>query len=121
MYLLHVSFLANFIGRALNTPREDLYLIDPPAHALHKPISPNKITLAGDSAGGGLCLSLLTILRDLSRPLPAGAVLISPWVDLTHSFPSILSNVETVDLAVLFFSPLTHHPIGHYSRTWVFI
>ena len=34
-------------------------------------------------------LSLLTILRDQGLPLPAGAVLISPWVDLTHSFPSL--------------------------------
>lgn len=27
--------------------------------------------------------------------MPAGAVLISPWVDLTHSFPSIMGNTET--------------------------
>ena len=29
------------------------------------------------------------VLRDQGIPLPAGAVLISPWVDLTHSFPSL--------------------------------
>lgn len=29
------------------------------------------------------------ILRDRGIPLPAGAILISPWVDLTHSFPSV--------------------------------
>lgn len=28
-------------------------------------------------------------LRDQGIPLPAGAILISPWVDLTHSFPSV--------------------------------
>ncbi|CZR66091.1 related to acetyl-hydrolase [Phialocephala subalpina] len=50
---------------------------------------PSTIVVAGDSAGGGLCLSLLIILRDAGLPLPAGASLISPWVDLTHSFPSI--------------------------------
>jgi acetyl esterase/lipase len=50
---------------------------------------PNTIVLAGDSAGAGMVLSLLVILRDQSIPLPAGAVLISPWVDLTHSFPSV--------------------------------
>jgi acetyl esterase/lipase len=33
--------------------------------------------------------SMLVILRDQGLPLPAGAVLISPWVDLTHSFPSV--------------------------------
>ena len=32
------------------------------------------------------------ILRDQGIPLPAGAVLISPWVDLTHSFPSLNSD-----------------------------
>ncbi|KAK4229371.1 hypothetical protein QBC38DRAFT_453382 [Podospora fimiseda] len=50
---------------------------------------PNTIILAGDSAGGGMILSLMIILRDQGIPLPAGAVLISPWVDLTHSFPSV--------------------------------
>lgn len=38
---------------------------------------------------------MLTVLRDLGQPLPAGAVLISPWVDLTHSFPSIHTNTAT--------------------------
>src|SRR5947209_9621140 len=32
---------------------------------------------------------MLVILRDRGLPLPAVAVLISPWVDLTHSFPSV--------------------------------
>ncbi|KAG5652411.1 hypothetical protein H0H81_005059 [Sphagnurus paluster] len=73
----------------------NFYLIEPPPGALHKPIPPSKIVLAGDSAGGGLCLTMLTILRDLGLPMPAGAVLISPWVDLTHSFPSILENSKT--------------------------
>ncbi|PSR78655.1 hypothetical protein BD289DRAFT_456196 [Coniella lustricola] len=50
---------------------------------------PNTIVLAGDSAGGGMILSLLVIMRDQGIPLPAGAVLISPWCDLTHSFPSV--------------------------------
>jgi acetyl esterase/lipase len=50
---------------------------------------PNTIILAGDSAGGGMVLSLLVTLRNRGIPLPAGAVLISPWVDLTHSFPSV--------------------------------
>ncbi|KPI45982.1 AB hydrolase superfamily protein C4A8.06c [Cyphellophora attinorum] len=51
--------------------------------------SPSEIVLAGDSAGGGMVVSMLCILRDQGLPLPAGAVLISPWVDLTHSFPSV--------------------------------
>ncbi|KAF2680771.1 alpha/beta-hydrolase [Lentithecium fluviatile CBS 122367] len=50
---------------------------------------PSTVILAGDSAGGGMVLSMLVTLRDQGIPLPAGAVLISPWVDLTHSFPSL--------------------------------
>ncbi|KAF4601981.1 hypothetical protein EYR40_005182 [Pleurotus pulmonarius] len=73
----------------------NMYLIDPPASALHKPVDPSKIVFAGDSAGAALCLTTLTILRDMGLPLPAGAVLISPWVDLTHSFPSVMANSET--------------------------
>ncbi|KAJ7714315.1 alpha/beta-hydrolase [Mycena maculata] len=72
-----------------------IYLIRPPPDALHKAIPASKIVLAGDSAGGGLCLSTLSILRDMGIPMPAGCVLISPWVDLTHSFPSVMENTET--------------------------
>lgn len=32
---------------------------------------------------------MLVILRNLHIEMPAGAILISPWVDLTHSFPSV--------------------------------
>jgi acetyl esterase/lipase len=35
---------------------------------------------------------MLVILRDRNIPLPAGAILISPWVDLTHSFPSVAGD-----------------------------
>ena len=41
------------------------------------------IVLAGDSAGGGLACSLLLTLRAQGLPLPAGAVLLCPGVDLT--------------------------------------
>ncbi|EKM59247.1 uncharacterized protein PHACADRAFT_87660 [Phanerochaete carnosa HHB-10118-sp] len=71
------------------------YLTEPPAGALHKPVPPSKIVIAGDSAGGGLCLVALTVLRDMGCEQPAGAVLISPWVDLTHSFPSVMKNTAT--------------------------
>ena len=55
---------------------------------------PSEIILAGDSAGGGMVVSILCILRDQGVPLPAGAILISPWVDLTHSFPSLVGSNE---------------------------
>ncbi|OCH89858.1 alpha/beta-hydrolase [Obba rivulosa] len=72
-----------------------LFLIDPPAGSLHRPVKPAHIVVAGDSAGGGLCLALLQVLRDAGLPLPAGGVLISPWCDLTHAFPSIHTNTAT--------------------------
>ncbi|ORY34887.1 Alpha/Beta hydrolase protein [Naematelia encephala] len=65
-----------------------LYLIDPPPNA-HHPILPTSIILMGDSAGAGMVISLLVIIREMNLPMPAGASLISPWVDLTHSMPSI--------------------------------
>jgi acetyl esterase/lipase len=45
-------------------------------------VSPRRAVLAGDSAGGGLSLATLVVLRGRGEPMPAGAALISPWVDL---------------------------------------
>ena len=94
-----------------------LYLVKPPPDAKHRPVHPKNIIIGGDSAGGGLVLALLQILRDTEGlELPAGAVLISPvcgrgigrglvdyaqWSDMTHSFPSLLKNTATVGLQLL--------------------
>ena len=43
------------------------------------------IILAGDSAGGGLVMSLCFLLRQRKRKLPCGIVAMSPWTDLTKS------------------------------------
>ncbi|EAU92583.1 esterase [Coprinopsis cinerea okayama7 len=51
-------------------------------------IPPENIIVAGDSAGGGLSLALLLYLRDNEYPLPSGAILMSPWCDLTLSCES---------------------------------
>ncbi|KAF9026049.1 alpha/beta-hydrolase [Hymenopellis radicata] len=72
-----------------------LYLINPPPEAKHRPVKPSQIIIAGDSAGGGLSLALLQVIRDLGLPAPAGGVLISPWSDLTHSFPSVHLSTDT--------------------------
>lgn len=72
-----------------------LFLIRPPEGALHRPVKPSSITIMGDSAGGGLSMALLQVIRDTGLPAPAGAVLISPWCDFTHSFPSIHTNGPT--------------------------
>jgi len=49
---------------------------------------PGNIIIAGESAGGGLCLAILLALKDRAIPLPAAAVAISPWTDLTCSSDS---------------------------------
>ena len=49
---------------------------------LDQGVAPVKIAIAGDSAGGGLTLALMTRVRDAREPLPACAWLVSPWVDL---------------------------------------
>ncbi|KAL1921830.1 uncharacterized protein VTP21DRAFT_10472 [Calcarisporiella thermophila] len=72
-----------------------LYLISPPEDLGLKPIDPKNILIMGDSAGGGLTFALLLTLRDSGLPLPAGAACMSPWVDLSHSFPSIMENAST--------------------------
>jgi epsilon-lactone hydrolase len=51
-----------------------------------------RIVLGGDSAGGGLALALLLSLREAGDPLPAGAVLFSPWTDLAATGDSITRN-----------------------------
>jgi epsilon-lactone hydrolase len=50
------------------------------------------IVIAGDSAGGGLALATLVALRDAGGPLPAGAVLYSPWTDLATTGASLRGN-----------------------------
>ncbi|RIB25295.1 Alpha/Beta hydrolase protein [Gigaspora rosea] len=69
-----------------------LYLTNPPKDAGFSAINPKQIVIMGDSAGGGLTIATLLALRDSGLPMVAGAVGWSPWVDLTHSMPSILSK-----------------------------
>jgi acetyl esterase/lipase len=53
-----------------------------------------QIIVAGDSAGGGLALGLLLSLKAAGIPQPAGAVLLSPWADLTHSGESMTTQAQ---------------------------
>lgn len=64
-------------------------------------ISPSKVILAGDSAGGNLVATTLLQLKDRKKdddtpplPLPAGAALLCPWVDLTaQDFPALHDTI----------------------------
>ncbi|HAC60102.1 MAG TPA: alpha/beta hydrolase [Rhodobiaceae bacterium] len=46
-------------------------------------VEPKAIALGGDSAGGGLTVATLLAARDEGLPMPAAAIAISPWTDLT--------------------------------------
>ena len=53
---------------------------------------PACMAVAGDSAGGGLVVAALVAIRQRGLPLPAAAVCLSPWVDLTLSSRSVQST-----------------------------
>lgn len=62
-------------------------------HLLHvERIDPSRLVIAGDSAGGGLVLSLALALRDAGDPLPAALVTFSPWTDLAATGASLEEN-----------------------------
>ena len=53
-------------------------------HVLLGEADPASIVVSGDSAGGGLALALVLAMRDAGDRLPAGCILMSPWLDLTR-------------------------------------
>lgn len=58
-------------------------------------VHPSSIVVAGDSAGGGLAMGLLVRLRSEGLPMPSGAMLFSPYLDLEHTGWSIRANART--------------------------
>ena len=54
-----------------------------------------RIAVVGDSAGGGLAMTLLLRLRAAGDELPGSVGLISPWLDLTCSAPAITANAAS--------------------------
>ena len=50
------------------------------------------VSVAGDSAGGGLALALLLRARDEGLPTPACAACFSPWADLAGTGASVRAN-----------------------------
>ncbi|KDE05365.1 hypothetical protein MVLG_04277 [Microbotryum lychnidis-dioicae p1A1 Lamole] len=102
----------------------------------HLSIDPSKIVLGGDSAGGNLAM---TFLLHLARPCkqvtviewlgpvpgrPAGAFLVSPWVDMMSERPSrcstnydMLSNTWTRRSALEYIGSL-HAVSAVYEPSW---
>lgn len=55
---------------------------------------PTQIAFGGDSAGGGLTLAALVAIRDEGLPMPACAVVLSPWTDLEVTGPTARERAE---------------------------
>ncbi len=64
-------------------------------------IAPERIALAGDSAGANIVLAALITLRDAGEPLPAAVVCISPPTDLTGASESLASRARLDPLVSL--------------------
>ncbi|HEX4059779.1 MAG TPA: alpha/beta hydrolase [Streptosporangiaceae bacterium] len=56
---------------------------------------PDSIVVSGDSAGAGLALALAVALRDGGQELPAGCILLSPWLDLGRDRRAIPALVRS--------------------------
>lgn len=63
-------------------------------YLLSKGYTPEQICLCGESAGGGLIYALCLRLKERDLPLPCGIIAISPWVDLTASGESYITNKD---------------------------
>ena len=55
-------------------------------------VTPERMAVMGDSAGGGLALALALRLRDEGLPLPSAVVAMSPWTDLALTGQSLHRN-----------------------------
>jgi monoterpene epsilon-lactone hydrolase len=58
-------------------------------------IDPSRIVVAGDSAGGGMTIAMMIMLREAGEALPGCACCISPWVDLEMTGISMSTKAAT--------------------------
>ncbi|MGW0578479.1 alpha/beta hydrolase [Streptomyces sp. NPDC002920] len=71
-------------------PAEDVYagLLWTVEHAEELGVDPERIVIAGASAGGGLTAALALLLRDRGGPRPLGQLLLCPMLDDRNDTPS---------------------------------
>ena len=74
-------------------------------------ISPRRIVVAGDSAGGGLAVALAVSLRDDGVPLPAAIACMSPWADLELTGESLRTRASVDPICSL---EESQFHAGHY-------
>jgi acetyl esterase/lipase len=78
---------------------------------LAQEIAPEQIVAAGDSAGAGLALAVALAARDQHLPPLAGCVMISAWVDMALTAPSITSRANVDPLQS---RAVMEHCIGYF-------
>ncbi len=71
--------------------------------------------LAGESAGGGLTLALLLALKQHELPMPAAAVAMSPWTDLTCSSDSYHTKNKVSPAPLDSWTVFSKHYIGGHA------
>ena len=69
------------------------------AALLDSGVAPERMVIAGVSAGGNLAAACLLLCRERGLPMPAGLVLMTPEVDLTESGDSFRTN-ELLDVVL---------------------
>jgi len=74
---------------------------------LDQGISPSRIAIVGDSAGGGLALSMVIAIRDAGTPTPAAIVAIGPSTDLAKEGASMKERAH-LDPIVTYESSMAH-------------
>lgn len=77
------------------------------------------IAIGGESAGGGLTIAVLLAIRDAGLPMPACALAMSPWVDLTCSGASYASCADRDPLLTrrVLLEMADEYLCGHDPRT----
>ena len=79
---------------------------------LDQSVQPDRLVVAGDSAGGTLTLALLLKLREAGLPYPAAAVTICPGPDLIFPGESWTRNITTDCLSL----PVVRQWVSYYAR-----
>ena len=80
---------------------------------LENDFKPKNIIIAGESAGGGLTLALLLALKKYNIPMPAAAVAISPWTDLTCSSDSYKTKNKVSVAPIDSWQVFSKHYVGN--------
>ena len=74
-------------------------------------IRPEKVTLMGDSSGGGLALGFAEYLNEMGMPQPGQIILFSPWLDISME-TEIPASLDRRDPS------LSSDALRHMGKNW---